>query len=109
MTKGVYQLKVAVIVLSTFGLWFPMMHMQPFVIEERAFADRAYPILLLGDFLSTGREIFDFQRVSLDPIGFERGVIGGCRSPHHDVSFDGIQCILEQAVTCLLVATHTMV
>ncbi len=75
MTKGVYQLKVAVIVLSPFGLWFLVMHMQLFVIEERAFADRAYPILLLGDFLSTGWEIFDFQRVSLDPIGFENGVI----------------------------------
>jgi hypothetical protein len=64
MAKGVYKLEVAVDVLSPLGLWYPMMHMQFFVIEERAFADRAYPMLLLGDFLSTGWEIFDFQRVS---------------------------------------------
>ena len=64
MAKGVYKLEVAVGVLSPLGLWYPMMHLQSFVIEERAFADRAYPMLLLGDFLPTGWEIFDFQRVS---------------------------------------------
>ena len=75
MAKGVYKHEVAVVVLSTFGLWFLVMHMQFFVIEERAFADWTYLILLPGDFLSTGWEIFDFQRVSLVPIGFESGVI----------------------------------
>ncbi len=75
MAQGVYKLKVAVIVLSPFGLWFLMMHMQLFVIEERALADRAYPMLLPGDFLSTGWEIFDFHHVSLVPVGFESGVI----------------------------------
>src|SRR5438128_1949914 len=109
MAKGVYQHEVAVIVLSTLGLWFLMMHMQFFVIAERAFADRAYPILLPGDFLSPGWEIFDFHRVSLVPIVFERGVIWGRRSLHQDVPFNGKPCILEEVVTCLLVAKHPMV
>ena len=64
MAKGMDKYEIAVGVLSPLGLWYPMMHMQLFVIEERAFADRAYPMLLLGDFLSTGWEIFDFQGVS---------------------------------------------
>ena len=64
MAKGVYKHEVAVGVLSPLSLWYPMMHMQLFVIEERACADRAYSMLLLGDFLSTGWEIFDFQGVS---------------------------------------------
>ena len=75
MAKEVYQHEVAVVVLSTFGLWFLMMHMQFFIIEERVFADRASPILLLGDFLSAGWEVFDFHRVSLVPVVFKRGVI----------------------------------
>ena len=75
MTKGVYQLKVAVIVLSPFGLWFLVMHMQLFVIEERAFTDRAYPMLLLGDFLSTGWEVCDFPRISLAPVIFQSRVV----------------------------------
>ena len=75
MAKGVYKHEVAVVVLSTLGLWFLMMDMEFFIIEERVFADRAYPLLLLGDLLSTGWEIFDFHRVSLLPIVFERGVI----------------------------------
>jgi hypothetical protein len=75
MAKGVYKHEIAVGVLSPLSLWFPMMHMQLFVIEERAFADRAYPILLLGDFLSTGWKIFDFQGISPLPVGFEGGVI----------------------------------
>jgi hypothetical protein len=41
MAKGVYKLEVAVGVLSPLSLWYPMMHMQLFVIEERAFADKA--------------------------------------------------------------------
>jgi len=75
MAKGMNKHEIAVGVLSPLGLWYPMMHMQFFVIEERAFADRAYPMLLLGDFLSTGWEIFDFQRISPLPVGFESGVI----------------------------------
>ncbi len=75
MAKSVYQHEIAVGVLSPFGLWFPMMHMQLFVIEERVFADRAYPVLLPGDFLSTGWEIFDFQGISPLPVSFESGVI----------------------------------
>ena len=75
MAKGVYKHEVAVVVLSTFGLWFLVMHLQLLIIEECVFADRAYPALFPGDFLSTGWEIFDFHRVSLLPIVFERGVI----------------------------------
>jgi hypothetical protein len=41
MAKSVYKHEIAVGVLSPLGLWFPMMYMQFFVIEERAFADRA--------------------------------------------------------------------
>ena len=75
MAKGVYKHEVAVVVLSPLGLWFLMMDMEFFIIEERVFADRAYPVLLPGDFLSTGWEIFDFHRVSLLPIVSESGVI----------------------------------
>ena len=75
MAKGVYKHEVAVVVLSTLGLWFLMMDMEFFIIEERVFADRAYPMLHLGDFLSTGWEIFDFQGISPLPVGFESGVI----------------------------------
>ena len=75
MAKGVYKHEVAVVVLSTFGLWFLVMHMQFFIVEERVFADWAYPLLLLGNFLPTGWEIFDFHRVSLLPIVSESGVI----------------------------------
>jgi len=41
MAKGVDKHEIAVGVLSPLGLWYPMMHMQFFVIEERVFADRA--------------------------------------------------------------------
>ncbi len=75
MAKEVYQHEVAIIVLSPFGPWFLVMHMQFFLVEERVFADRAYPVLLLGDFLSTGWEVFDLHRISLLPIVFESGVI----------------------------------
>ena len=75
MAKGMHKHEIAVGVLSPLGLWVLMMHMQLFVIEKRAFADRAYPLLLLGDFLSTGWEIFDFQGISPLPVGFERRVI----------------------------------
>jgi hypothetical protein len=75
MAKAVYKHEIAVVVLSPLGLWYPMMHMQLFVIEQRAFADRADPMLLPGDFLSTGWEIFDFQGISPLPVGFESRVI----------------------------------
>ncbi len=75
MAKEVYQHEVAIVVLSPFGLWFLMMHMQFFIIEERVFTDRANPVLLLGDFLSTGWEIFNLHRISLVPIVFESGVV----------------------------------
>ena len=75
MAKDVHKLEVAVDVLSPLGLWYAMMPMQLFVIEERALTDRADPMLLLGDFLSTGWEIFDFQGISPLPVGFESGVI----------------------------------
>jgi hypothetical protein len=41
MAKGMDKHEIAVGVLSPLGLWYPMMHMQFFVIEERVFADRA--------------------------------------------------------------------
>ena len=41
MAKGVYKREIAVAVLPPLALWYPMMHMQFFVIEERVFADRA--------------------------------------------------------------------
>ena len=75
MAKEVYQHEVAIVVLSPFGLWFLMMHMQFFIIEERVFADRADPVLLLCDFLSTGWEIFDLHCISLLPIVFESRVV----------------------------------
>ncbi len=75
MAEEVYQHEVAVVVLSPFGFWYLMMHMQFFLVEERVFADWAYPILLLGDFLSAGWEIFDFPRVSHAPVDLKRGVV----------------------------------
>ncbi len=75
MAKEMYQHEVAVVVLSPFGFWYLMMHMQFFIVEERVFADQAYPILLLGDFLSTGWEVCDFPRISLAPVFFQRRVV----------------------------------
>ena len=75
MAKEVYQHEVAVVVLSPLGPWYLMMHMQFFVIEECVFADRADPVLLLGDFLSTGWEVCDFPRISLAPVIFQRRVV----------------------------------
>ena len=75
MAEGVYKHEIAIAVLSPLGLWYLVMHMQLFIIEERVLADWAYPMMLLGDFLSTGWEIFDFQGISPLPVGFESGVI----------------------------------
>ena len=41
MAKGVYKHEIAVGVLSPLSLWYPMMHMQLFVIEERAFCPKS--------------------------------------------------------------------
>ena len=75
MAKIVYQDEVAVVVLSPFGFWFLVMHLQLLIIEECVFADWAYPMLFPGDFLSTGWEVFGFRHVSLLPVVFERRVI----------------------------------
>ena len=75
MAKIVYKDEVAIVVFSTLGLWFLVMHLQLLIIEECVFADRAYPALFPGDFLSTGWEIFGFRHVSPLPVVFERGVI----------------------------------
>ncbi len=75
MAKIVYKDEVAVVVLSTFGFRFLVMYMQLLIIEECVFAERAYPVLFPGDFLSTGWEVFGFRHVSLLPVVCERGVI----------------------------------
>ena len=75
MAKIVYKHEIAINVLSTFGLWFLMMHMQFFIVEERIFADWAYSILFPGHFLSAGWKIFGFCRVSLLPVVFEGWVV----------------------------------
>ncbi len=75
MAKIMYKDEVAIVVLSTLGFRFLVMHMQLLIIEECVFADRAYPVLFPGDFLSTGWEVFGFRHVSLLPVVFERRVI----------------------------------